>query len=87
MQAIIVNFRGGKHTQVNNQMVLLPEGCTTKEKAASFIGKTATWSSKGKNKKQITGKITSVHGRNGAVRVLFEKGMPGQSLGQKAQIN
>ncbi|MBS3109167.1 50S ribosomal protein L35ae [Candidatus Woesearchaeota archaeon] len=86
MKGVIVNFRGGKHTQTNNQMVVLPEGVTSKDKAVSLIGKSAVWTSAGKNKKDIKGKITNVHGRNGAVRVVFEKGMPGQSVGQRVEI-
>ncbi len=86
MEGVIVNFRGGKHTQTNNQMVLLPEGINNAEKAKSVIGKSVVWTSNGKNKKEIKGKITHLHGRNGAVRVLFEKGMPGQSVGKKVEI-
>ena len=67
-------------------MVMQPEGITTKEKAASLIGKSAIWTTDGKTKKEIKGKITNVHGRNGAVRILFEKGMPGQSVGKKIDI-
>jgi len=87
MNGTIVNFRGGKHTQTNNQMVILAEGVSTKDAAAKLVGKSVTWTSIGKLKKKIVGKITAVHGKNGAVKVLFEKGMPGQSVGQKVQIN
>ena len=87
MNGTIVNFRGGKHTQTNNQMVILAEGVSTKDGAAKLVGKSVTWASIGKLKKSITRKITAVHGKNGAVKVLFEKGMPGQSVGQKVQIN
>jgi large subunit ribosomal protein L35Ae len=86
MQGVIVNFRGGKHTQVNNQMVVLPEGVENAAKAKPLIGSAVVWTAPGKQKKQIKGKVTNVHGRNGAVRVLFERGMPGQSVGQKVEI-
>ena len=36
--------------------------------------------------KEIKGKITKEHGSNGCVRVLFERGMPGQSIGTKLDI-
>ena len=39
-----------------------------------------------KRKKEIKGKITAVRGRKGAVRVYFERGMPGQSVGAKVKI-
>ena len=34
----------------------------------------------------IVGKITCTHGNKGAVRVVFDKGLPGQSLGQEVKI-
>jgi ribosomal protein L35AE/L33A len=37
--------------------------------------------------KKIKGKIQALHGSKGAVRALFEKGMPGQAIGGKISIN
>ena len=54
------------------------------EEAEKVVGKTATWTSPTGTK--ISGKISALHGRKGAVRALFEKGMPGQSLGSKVEI-
>ncbi|MBW3022927.1 50S ribosomal protein L35ae, partial [Candidatus Woesearchaeota archaeon] len=76
MDAVIVNFRSSKHRQKNNQMVVLV--ADSKEKASKLVGKTVVWTSPAK--KEIKGKITALHGGKGAVRVLFEKGMPGQSV-------
>ena len=84
MQGTIVNFRSSKHRQNGNQMVILAENTESKEKAAKLVGKTVIWASPAK--KEIKGKITAVHGRNGAVRAIFEKGMPGQSVGAKIKI-
>jgi large subunit ribosomal protein L35Ae len=86
MQGIIINFRGGKHTQKNNQMVIQPDGVDNLSKAKALAGKTVVWSAPGKDKKQIKGKVTLSHGRNGAVRVIFERGMPGQAVGQKVEF-
>lgn len=85
MKAIIVNFRGGRHTQLGNQMVVLIEGVTTKDKATSLIGKGVIWTSPAK--KEIKGKITAIHGNKGAVRVHFERGMPGQSVGKTVTVH
>lgn len=84
MKAVIVNFRGGRHTQLTNQMVVLIEGITTRDKATGLIGKTVIWTSPAK--KEIKGKITTIHGNKGAVRVHFERGMPGQSVGKTVTI-
>ena len=85
VEAIIVNYRRGRKTQKPNQMVILVPG-QDKEKAQALVGKSVVYTCEGKNKKQITGKITSVHGNKGAVRVLFETGMPGQAIGQKIEV-
>ena len=85
MEGTIVNFRGGRHTQVGNQMVISVSGIDNKEKATSLVGKAVTWKNTKGN--AITGKISSAHGNSGALRAIFEKGMPGQSLGKKVEIN
>jgi len=85
MKGLIANFRGGRHTQYNNQMIIIAEGIKNKEQAQKILKKTVTW--KSPSGKEIKGKITSIHGNKGAVRVLFEKGMPGQSIGGSVEIN
>lgn len=84
MDARIVNYRGGARTQYANQMVLLPEQCINKESAVKLIGKKVQWTTE--SGKKIIGKVVSPHGRNGAVLAHFNRGMPGQSLGTKAEI-
>jgi len=50
-----------------------------------MVGKTVTWTSP--SGKKISGKISAVHGGKGVVRILFiDKGLPGQSIGQKVDI-
>lgn len=82
----IVNFRGSRRRKKGNQMILKIEKFESKEKAKSLIGKTVVWTSPGKGKKEIKGKITAAHGNKGCVRASFEKGMPGQSIGEKVKI-
>lgn len=84
MEGAIVNFRMGRHCQTTNQMIIKPENTDTKEKAIKLIGKEVVWKSPAG--KEIKGKITKEHGRNGCVRVLFETGMPGQSISTKLDI-
>jgi len=84
MDATIVNFKMGRHHQTDNQMILTIEGIDSREKARSLVGKTVVWKSPAD--KEIKGEIRSEHGNNGAVRVLFEKGMPGQAIGTKVSI-
>ena len=84
MEGTIVNFRRGRHTQTTNQMVIHISDESNREKAAKLVGKTIVWKSSAG--KEISGKIASAHGNKGAVRVIFEKGLPGQSVGTKVEI-
>ena len=84
MEGTIVNFRSSRHRQKDNQMVVLVNGVSDKEKAKGLIGKTVVWTTP--SGKEIKGKVRSFHGNKGAVRVLFEKGMPGQAFGTKVRI-
>lgn len=84
MQATIVSFRRGKHTQRTNQLLLEIEGMNNKAKASKFIGKRVVWQSKAGRK--IFGKITQTHGNKGVVRARFSKGLPGEVLGSKIEI-
>ncbi|MEK6826339.1 MAG: 50S ribosomal protein L35ae [Nanoarchaeota archaeon] len=84
MEAVITNFRGGKHTKYNNHMILKVPNIDKKEEAKKIIGKKVTWQSPAG--KKISGTISNFHGNKGCVRVIFEKGMPGQSISQKVKI-
>lgn len=84
MKATVMNFRRGRHRQTTNQMILAVEGVDSREKAARLVGKKVVWKSPAG--REIKGEIKSAHGGKGAVRALFEKGMPGQSISTKAEI-
>jgi len=85
MKGTIVNFRGGRHTQYKNQMIVVADGMAKKEDAQKLVGKSVTWKSPAG--KEVKGKVSNTHGSKGAVRVLFEKGMPGQSVTNSVEIN
>lgn len=85
MEATIMHFRQGRHHQNTRQVII--KVADTPEEAEKFIGKKVVWTSSGKEKKQIIGKISALHGRKGSVRAIFEeKGLPGQALGQKIKV-
>ena len=65
-------------------MIIIVAGTDSKEKAAKFVGKKVTWTSPAG--KEIKGEVRAAHGNSGALRVLFESGMPGQALGTKVKI-
>ena len=83
MEGTIVNFRQGRHHQTDNQMIIIVKDVSG-EKAKELVGKPVVWTSPAG--KEIKGRVSALHGRKGAVRVIFEKGMPGQSVGSKIRI-
>ena len=84
MKGTIANFRSSRHRQTDNQMIIVIDGISTKEKAAQIVGKKVVF--KTETEREIIGKVSAVHGNKGAIRAIFEKGMPGQSLSKKVEI-
>ena len=84
MEAVIVHFRGSHKTKYTNHMIIKPKDSNSREEAKKYLEKKVTWTSPAG--KEITGLIKSEHGNKGAVRAIFERGMPGQSLSQKVKI-
>lgn len=84
MEGNIVNFRRGKRTVHHYQMIVRINGISNKEKAQAAAGKTVIWTSPAG--KELKGKVSAPHGRNGQVRAIFETGMPGQAIGGKVKI-
>ncbi|MBD3204478.1 50S ribosomal protein L35ae [Candidatus Woesearchaeota archaeon] len=86
MKGTISNYRRGRRTQKTNQAVIIVEKVKNREDAEKLVGKKVEWIAPGKNKTKISGKISSAHGNKGAVRALFETGIPGQALGKQVDI-
>ncbi len=84
MEGLIVNFRGGKHTKYDNHMIVKIEGIVNRENAAKMIGQQVLWETP--SGKKIIGRISVPHGNSGNVRVIFEKGMPGQSIAKTVKV-
>ena len=79
-----MNFRGSHKTKKGNHIIIKVNGFDKREKAKELLKKKVIWKSpKGK---EIKGEIKAEHGNKGAVRAIFEKGLPGQALGQKVII-
>lgn len=85
MKAVIVNFRGSyKNQKASNQVIVSIDSVSSKAAAEKLIGKKITWTSpKGK---VLSGKVSAAHGNKGAIRAIFEVGIPGQALGHEAKI-
>jgi large subunit ribosomal protein L35Ae len=83
MIGTIINYRLGRHHQKPNHLVVKAEGVSNKDEAKKLIGKSVTWNT---GKKDMVGKITSIHGNSGCVRAVFDTGIPGQAMGTKVKI-
>jgi len=85
MKAVVMNYRGSYKEQTNKQMIIKANGIDKRTDAVKLVGKTVTFTTE--TGKKISGKISAPHGNKGAVRVIFvEKGLPGQALGQKVDV-
>jgi len=84
MEGIIINFKRGRNTQSDNQMIVQVTSIDSKDKAKALVGKKVVWKSPAG--KEIKGEVRNFHGNKGALRVMFEKGMPGQAMGTKVLI-
>jgi large subunit ribosomal protein L35Ae len=84
MDAKIVNYRRGRHTEYTDQYILSMDGVSSSAEAAKYVGKAVAWVTPTGNR--INGRITHTHGNAGAVLARFEKGLPGQALGSTVQI-
>jgi large subunit ribosomal protein L35Ae len=84
MEGVIVNFRGSRRVKRGNQIIVLVRSVDDKEKASKLVGKKVTW--KTSAGKQLIGQITAAHGNSGALRVRFDTGIPGQSIGTRVAI-
>ena len=67
-----------------HHMIVYIDGFSKRDKASELVGKQVVWKSPAG--KEISGKVASAHGTKGAVRVIFEKGLPGQSISTKVEI-
>ena len=83
MEGTIVNYRRNSTGQTLNHLVVKVSGTDNKEKASKLVGKKVVFNT---GKKDIVGKVNAPHGNKGALRAVFEQGLPGQALDQRVKI-
>lgn len=84
MEGIINNFRRARAHQNTKYAVVSINSIDSKAKAEKTLGKKVIFTTQ--TGKEIVGEIRGSHGNSGCVRVLFERSLPGQSLGQKVKV-
>jgi large subunit ribosomal protein L35Ae len=83
MQGTIVSYRRSQRQITPNQAIVLVDGLKNRDDAGKLVGKSVTWKS---TKNSITGKVSAPHGNSGALKVHFERGIPGQAITQHVDI-
>ncbi len=81
----IVQFRRGRKTITEKHFLIEVKGISGRKEAEKLVGKEVVWSSPAG--KKIIGKISGAHGGKGLVRAIFEKGLPGQAITTKVEVN
>lgn len=79
----VMNYRIGIRTQRSDECLVQFTDISNAAKAGQLIGRKVVW--KYRNVKRV-GKIMGFHGNNGAVRIKFKKGLPGQALGTAVEL-
>ena len=80
----VIQFRRGRHTYKPRHFLIEIEGSKNRKDAEKLVGKEVEWKSPAG--KTIKGKISGAHGNKGAVRAIFEKGLPGQAITTGVEI-
>ena len=83
MEGTIVNYRRNSTGQTSNHLVVTVKDVDSRDKASKLVGKKVIYNT---GKKDIVGKINTIHGNSGALRAVFEQAIPGQALGKKVKI-
>ena len=86
-KAKVIQFRRGRRTQKPRHFLIEIDGTDSRDKAEKFKGKQVIWTSPGKTKKQLKGKISGAHGNKGVVRAIFDTGLPGQAIGDEVEVS
>jgi large subunit ribosomal protein L35Ae len=84
MKAIVRSFRRGRKNYKPRHFIIEVASLKTLQKAKEFIGKQVSWKSPAG--KEIKGTITSTHGNLGKLRVVFERGLPGQAINTEVEV-
>ena len=79
----ILNYRIGIRTQNPNECLIKFAHVKSASLACQLINRKVVWK---QGNSKIIGKIAGSHGKNGVVKVKFQKAVPGQALGTKVEL-
>lgn len=84
MKGKIIQFQRGKQIYTPRHFLVEAEGIKDRAAAEKMKGRDVEWKSPGG--KIIKGQISVAHGNKGLLRVIFEKGLPGQAMTTEVDI-
>ena len=79
----VLNYRIGIKTQNPKECLIQFGHINSSALAGQLIQRKVVWK---QGNKKFVGKIAGVHGKNGVVKVKFQKGLPGQALGTPVEL-
>ena len=79
----IVNYRIGIRTQNPKECLIQFAHINSASGACQLIQRKVVWK---QGSRKLIGKISGSHGRNGVVKVKFQKAVPGQALGTTVDL-
>ncbi len=83
MKGVIIHYRGSYKHRRNNQIIVEPEGVSSRDDAKALVGKKVVYTTP--TGRRLIGVITAPHGNKGRVRVRFGSGVV-VDLGSKVDI-
>ena len=79
----IVNYRIGIKTQNTKECLIQFAHINSASLVGQLIQRKVVWK---QGDCKLIGKISGAHGKNGVVKVKFQKGVPGQALGTTVEL-
>ena len=84
MKAVIVGYLRGHNRQYVNQVLVKPLELDDPRLAPQLIGRKIVYRDKYGN--TYVGKVVDTHGRKGLVIARFRRNLPGQAIGELAEL-
>ncbi|RLI10668.1 50S ribosomal protein L35ae [Candidatus Bathyarchaeota archaeon] len=81
-EGLILNYRLGRKTQYPKECLIKVLGAEPKE-AGQMVGWKVAWPAEAP---KIHGRVVSLHGKRGTLRVRFSRGVLGQALNSRVKI-
>jgi len=84
LKGTVVNYHIGVRTQQSREYLIdFSKAGVSPSELGKLIGKKLIWRNA---EKRITGRMISLHGRNGLILARFRRGLPGQALGVTVEV-